>query len=106
MNTSGIIPMDLRVLVKPDAAETKTAGGIILPDSTKEREKFAQTKATVVAMGENAFEEAISRFRNFVRPEAGARVLIGKYSGDTILGLDGQEYRIVNDVDLIARLEE
>jgi chaperonin GroES len=103
VNTSG---MDLRVLVKPDPAETKTAGGIILPDAHKDREKFAQTKATVVAMGENAFEEAISRFPGFVRPEAGARVLIGKYSGDNILGLDGQEYRIVNDVDLIARLEE
>lgn len=105
MNDSGIIPMDLRVLVLPDPAETKV-GSILLPESTKEQEKYAQQKATVVAVGENAWEEAAARSASFAKPVAGSRVLIGKYSGNRIKGRDGLEYVIMNDEDVIARLEE
>jgi co-chaperonin GroES (HSP10) len=61
MNHSGIQPLDLRVLVLPDPVEVKTAGGIILPDQHKEREKYAMQHGTLVAVGENAWEEAASR---------------------------------------------
>lgn len=104
-NESGIIPMDLRVLVKPDPVEAKI-GSIILPDSTKDTERYAQVKATLVAVGENAWEEAASRSGAFVKPTPGDRVLIAKYGGVLIKGKDGVEYRIMNDDDITGRLED
>jgi co-chaperonin GroES (HSP10) len=73
MNTSGFEPLDLRVLVLPDDAEKKTAGGIILPDATGEREKYAMIFGTLVAVGENAWEEAASRSTNFAKPKVGEK---------------------------------
>jgi chaperonin GroES len=105
-NPSGIVPMDLRILVRPDTVEEKSKGGIIIPESAQEKEKYAQCKATVVAIGENAFEEAASRSPAFVKPQPGTRVLIAKYGGVLLKGNDGVEYRIMNDEDIIARLEE
>lgn len=105
-NASGIIPLDLRVLVRPDKVEEKTAGGIILPDSAKEKDQFAQCKATVVAAGENAWEEAASRSHAFRKPAPGDRVLISRYGGITVKGADGEDYRLLNDEDVTARLEE
>jgi len=104
-NESGIMPMDLRVLVKPDAVEAKI-GSIIIPDSTKETERYAQVKATLVAVGENAWEEAASRSALFFKPQPGDRILIAKYGGVLIKGADGVEYRIMNDEDVVARLED
>ena len=104
MNTSGIQPLDLRVLVLPDPVETKTAGGIFLPDQHKEREKFATMKGTLIAVGENAWEEASARSDKFIKPVPGDRVLISKYGGVLITGDDGKEYRIMNDEDVTALL--
>lgn len=105
MNTSGFAPLDLRVLVLPDPVAEKH-GSILLPDEIKEQDKWAQAKGTLIAIGENAWEEAVARGTRFVRPAAGERVLFGKYSGQTVTGTDGKEYRIMNDEDVIARLEE
>lgn len=106
MNNSGIIPMDLRVLVLPDAAEKVTRGGIILPEDEVEKQEFAQCKATMVAIGENAFEEAAARSSAFTKPKPGDRVLIAKYGGIIIKGDDGVKYRLMNDEDVTARLKE
>ena len=76
MNNSGIAALDLRVLVKPDDVERKTAGGIIIPESASEQKKFAMQKGTLIAVGENAWEEADTRSPQFVKPKAGDRVLI------------------------------
>lgn len=106
MNNSGIAPLDLRVLVLPDDVERKTAGGIIIPESASEQKKFAMQKGALVAVGENAWEEAASRSPSFVKPKAGDRVLIAKYGGVRVTGLDGVEYILMNDEDIIGRLEE
>lgn len=106
INNSGITPMDLRVLVLPDPVQEKTAGGIFLPDQSKEQEKYATVKGTLVAVGENAWEEAASRSPGFTRPKPGDRVMMAKYGGIMIKGSDGQDYRIMNDEDVIARLLE
>lgn len=107
-NASGIIPMDKRVLVKPDNVESISKGGIILP--SVEKEQMAQMKATVVAVGETAWSEAIHDARNFgvpfAAPAAGSRVLIAKYGGIEVKGGDGETYRLLNDADITARLEE
>lgn len=104
MNTSGIQPLDLRVLVLPDPVESKTAGGILLPDQHKDREKFATMKATLIAVGANAWEEAASRSPSFIKPVPGDRVLISKYGGVLLTGDDGKDYRIMNDDDVTALL--
>lgn len=105
-NPSKIRPLDMRVLVLPDPVEKKTAGGIILIEPEVEKAQFAQCKATLIAVGENAWEEAASRSSAFVKPGPGARVLIAKYGGILIKGADGEEYRMMNDEDVLAWLEE
>lgn len=109
INQSGIAPIDKRVLVKPDPADEKV-GSIFLPESEKERRKFATMKATMVAVGETAWAEALNEARingvTFTPPKPGDRVLIAKYGGVELDGADGASYRIMNDEDVIGRLEE
>lgn len=105
MNSSGIEPLDVRVLVHPDPVEQKTKGGIILPDQAVDQEKYATVKATLVAVGVNAFAEA-SANPMFTAPQPGDRVMIAKYGGVNIKGDDGADYRIMNDEDVIGLLKE
>ena len=110
MNKSGIYPLDHRVLILPDKVEEKTAGGIIIPISETDKQKYAMTNATVVAVGALAWSEAKHDARTFgvdaKFPEAGSRVKVGRYTGDRHEGADGEEYTIINDTDVIALLEE
>src|SRR4051812_45680406 len=96
LNTSGIIPLDLRVLVLPDTVEAKTAGGIFLPETKIDQDKFATVKGTLIAVGENAFTEA-KRNPDYIAPKAGDRIMIAKYGGVMTPGKDGRDYRIMND---------
>lgn len=107
-NSSGIIPLDHRVLVLRDTVEEKTAGGIYLPDSEREKQGFATTNATVIAVGALAWAEAkhdAHQFNIDARfPQAGDRVKVGRYTGDQHKGDDGVEYTILNDSDVIGLL--
>lgn len=105
LNTSGIQPLDLKVLVLPDAVEEKK-GSLYIPETAQEREKYAMLKGTLVAIGENAWEEAAARSPEFTRPTPGDRILIAKYGGILVTGDDGKEYRLMNDSDVTARLLE
>jgi chaperonin GroES len=100
-NPSGITPLDLRIVVKPDPVEEKSKGGIILADTTKERSKYAATKATLIAAGPNAFAE----WGDLNRPQPGDRVCFAQYAGAEQLGQDGERYVIMNDADLLAVIE-
>lgn len=100
-NPSGIAPMDVKVLLFPDPPKDATRGGILLPDMAKDKEKFAAVKATVIAVGANAFAEWGS---DAPKPAAGDRVLVAQYSGHNQKGADSKDYRIVNDEDVIALL--
>lgn len=104
-NTSGFVPLDLRVLVMPDPVEDKI-GSIYVPDSAKEKAEYATIKATLIAVGENAWEEAAARSACFTRPAPGDRVVIAKYGGILLDGEDGRKYRIMNDTDVIAKIGE
>lgn len=105
LNTSGILPLDHRLLVLHDPVETKV-GSIIIPDSEADKRKFAQTKATVIACGDMCWAEAKHDARQFginaAFPEAGDRVLVGRYTGDQHKGADGREYTIINDGDVLG----
>lgn len=85
-------PLADRVLVEPVAAETKTASGIIIPDTAKEKPQ----EGVVVAVGEGKKDEPLT-------VKVGDRVLYGKYAG-TELKLDGKEYLIVRESDLLGIL--
>ncbi|MDH6535765.1 co-chaperone GroES [Parabacteroides sp. 52] len=85
-----IKPLADRVLVKPAAAEEKTVGGIIIPDSAKEK----PLKGEVVAVGNGTKEEDM-----IVKP--GDNVLYGKYAG-TEIELEGEQYLIMRQSDILA----
>ena len=90
MTKVNIKPLADRVLVEPAPAEEKTAGGIIIPDTAKEK----PMKGTIVAVGEGKKDEPMT-----VKP--GDTVLYGKYAG-TELSFDGQEYLIMRESDIYA----
>jgi chaperonin GroES len=85
-----IKPLADRVVVKAAEAETKTAGGIIIPDSAKEKPQ----KGTVVAVGPGKKDEPTS-------VKVGDSILYGKYSG-TEITIDGTEYLIMRESDIFA----
>jgi chaperonin GroES len=85
-----IKPLADRVVVKAAEAETKTAGGIIIPDSAKEKPQ----KGTVVAVGPGKKDEPTS-------VKVGDSVLYGKYSG-TEITIEGTEYLIMKESDIFA----
>lgn len=100
MNTSGIEPADVKVLVLPDPVEEKTKGGIYLADTTKEKNQYATIRATLIEVGPNAFAD----WGGSSKPGVGDRIVTAQYAGLSIDGADGQKYRICNDEDIIARL--
>ncbi|MDD6209921.1 MAG: co-chaperone GroES [Bacteroidales bacterium] len=85
-----IKPLADRVLVKPAAAEEVTLGGIIIPDSAKEK----PLKGEVLAIGNGTKDEAM-----VVKP--GDKVLYGKYAG-TEIELDGETLLIMRQSDILA----
>ena len=85
-----IKPLADRVLVKPAVAEQKTVGGIIIPDSAKEK----PLKGEVVAVGNGTKDEEMIL-------KAGDQVLYGKYSG-TELELEGEKFLIMRQSDVLA----
>jgi chaperonin GroES len=85
-----IKPLADRVLVEPAAAEEKTSGGIIIPDTAKEKPQ----KGTVVAVGAGTKDNPIT-------VKVGDKVLYGKYSG-TELSYDGSDYLIMRESDIFA----
>jgi chaperonin GroES len=85
-----IKPLADRVLVEPAAAEQKTAGGIIIPDTAKEKPQ----KGTVVAVGNGKKDEPMT-------VKVGDNVLYGKYSGSE-LNVDGKDYLIMRESDILA----
>lgn len=99
-NESGITPLDLVALVLPDPVEAVTPGGIIIPETTQDKQKYHTQKATLIACGKSCFTQWVEK------PQPGERVLIVQYAGTLIKGRDGKEYRIIKEDDLIAGLEE
>jgi chaperonin GroES len=88
-------PMEDRVLLKPMEAETKTSGGIIIPDNAKEKPQ----KGEVVAVGPGKTTEKGQKIEMSLKK--GDKVLYGKYSG-TEITIDGQEYLITRESDVLA----
>ncbi len=85
-----IKPLADRVIIEPSAAEEKTAGGIIIPDTAKEKPQ----KGSVVAVGPGTKDEPIT-------VKVGDTVLYGKYSG-TEISFENKDYLIMRESDIVA----
>tara|TARA_B100001146_G_scaffold213216_1_gene213396 strand:+ start:41593 stop:41868 length:276 start_codon:yes stop_codon:yes gene_type:complete len=85
-----IQPLSDRVLVQPQEAETKTASGIYIPDSAKEKPQ--QGKVVAVGKGKKDHDMTV---------KVGDVVLYGKYSGSE-LKFDGKDYLIMREDDILA----
>ena len=90
MSKVNIKPLADRVIIQPAAAEEKTASGIIIPDTAKEKPQ----KGSVVAVGDGKKDEPIT-------VKVGDNVLYGKYAG-TEITIDGKEYLIMRESDIFA----
>ena len=88
-----IKPLADRVLISPAAAEEKTVGGIIIPDSAKEK----PLRGEIIAIGNGTKDEAMVL-------KTGDTVLYGKYAG-TELELDNEKYLIMRQSDVLAVIE-
>jgi chaperonin GroES len=85
-----VTPLHDRVIVKPAKAEEKTAGGIIIPDTAKEKPQ----RGTVIAAGPGKKDEPVT-------VKVGDTVLYGKYAGTEIV-LDGDDLLIMRESDILA----
>ena len=90
MDKVKIKPLADRVLIEPMVAETKTASGLYIPDTAKEKPQ----KGKVVAVGAGTKDEKIT-------VKIGDTVLYGKYAG-TELKLDGADYLMMRESDILA----
>jgi chaperonin GroES len=90
MSKVNIKPLADRVLVEPAAAEEKTASGIIIPDTAKEKPQ----RGEIVAVGTGKKDEPLT-------VKVGDQILYGKYSG-TEITIDGKDYLIMRESDIFA----
>ena len=91
-----IQPLGDRVLVRPLEAESKTRGGIVLPDTAKEKPQQGE----IVAAGKGKVLE--NGTLNPLEVKVGDKVLYGKYSGNEITTKEGEELLIMREEDILA----
>ena len=94
-----IRPLNDRVLVLRIEEEQKTSGGIVIPDTAKEK----PMEGKVIAVGPGKFDEKGKRIRSVVKK--GDRVLFGKYAGNEIK-IDGVEHLIMREEDILGIIEK
>src|SRR6516225_5244228 len=92
-----VTPLHDRVIVKPAPAEEKTAGGIIIPDTAKEKPQ----RGTIVAVGPGKYAEQTGNLIP-VKQQVGDVVLYGKYAG-TEVSVDGEDYLIMRASDILMK---
>ena len=118
-NKSGIFPCANHILVKPDVIAEKTKGGIIIPESDREKYKQLIAYGQIIALGpdfcihsvettekliDNQFKLVERRIVKYVQPFAkvGDRIAFAIHSGRQYVGEDGEEYRMMLDTDITA----
>lgn len=100
-NKSGLNPVEYKILIDPEEVEKKTESGILLVDKVTEREKMAQVRGKLIAIGGNAFEDWQEPI-----PKVGDTITYAKYAGLIVKGVDEKEYRLANDKDITAIINE
>ena len=119
----GIYPSGNRVVVKPDEVEKVSEGGIVIPESETDKYQMAQSTGILVAVGPDAFKEYTSVTERYIDGkwvpfertvtgfseafgQIGDRVAFAKWGGLKVIGADGDEYRILNDMDITAQVSD
>jgi chaperonin GroES len=95
INVSTVKPLGDRVFVKVSASEEKTAGGILLPETAKEKPQIGE----IVAVGPGKLNDDGSRSE--VEVKVGDQVLYSKYAG-TDIKLGGEDYVLLSEKDILA----
>jgi chaperonin GroES len=101
INESGIIPTGGHILVIPDKVEEKTAGGLFIPNTTRDKEQAAATSGTVIAIGFSAWKDIDDGTPWAI---VGDHINYAKYAGVVMKGKDGKFYTLINDNDILAVL--
>lgn len=104
-NSSGIRCVEYNVLVKQDAVDEKTKGGVFLTADVQERNKHSQTRGVLVGKSPMAFS-----FDEWPdgepKPEIGQTVIFARHAGTFVDGKDGEEYRVIKDKDVVAVIDD
>lgn len=99
-----LTPLEYNVVVEIDPPQEKTSGGIFLPEQTKDRDKLAGDRGTLIAISPMAFN-----FPDWpegeAKPIVGNRVLVARYAG-VVQDEGGKVIRVLKDKDIIALIEE
>lgn len=98
-NTPKIRPLSDRIVVQPKEIETKTAGGIVIPDSASGSEKPQHGTVVAIGTGKYADGKLVP-----LQVKVGDKILFGKYSG-TAVKLDATEYLVMREEDVMGVLE-
>ena len=101
------VPLNWKVLIKPNQAKTKTEGGLILTAQSKDNEDYLIASGKVAAMGDLAYRDrdtGISWKTNAI-PKIGDRVTYGKYAGQKIT-VNGVKFLLLNDDEITSILQE
>ena len=93
-----VVPLNDKIVVRRVEAEEKTAGGILLPDTAKEKPK----QGKVLSLGDGKLLESGSRAKFQVKE--GDRVLFTSYAGNEVT-VDGEEYLIMSEDDILAVID-
>ena len=101
INQSGILPTGGHLLVLPDKVEEKTAGGIYIPQTTRDKEQLAATVGRLIACGPGAWVDLDDG-----QPwaDVGDKISYARHAGVSMTGQDGQDYVLINDNDVLAKL--
>ena len=96
-----IIPKGDKVLFLPNEVKEKTPGGLIIPETVRDRQQADSTRGVVVAIGHTAWTDY--KGDNFA--EIGDTVLIARHSGVAVYDYDNTLFFIINDIDILAVLK-
>lgn len=101
-NTSGLRAVGHKLLLLDKQVETQSAGGIVFAPKTIDKERNANTVATVIEVGHDCFSDKGTDFC-----EVGDKVLIGQYVGKFHTSeKDGKTYRLITDLDVLSTIED
>jgi chaperonin GroES len=101
INQSGILPTGGHLLVLPDKIEEKTAGGIYIPQTTRDKEQQAATVGTLIAVGSGAWADLDD---GSPWAQVGDKVSYSRYAGVSMTGQNKESYVLINDNDVLAKL--
>ena len=100
-----VTPVEYKVLIKPDIVDDKSAGGIFLPDCTRDREEYAVDRGVIVHYDSEGFWALLPGRK----PKIGERAIFNRYAGSLITienNGNREKHRLCNDKDICAIIEE